>query len=90
VEEKWLLLEVIKLMHHPYVLERLEHDRRNDLLREADSYRLLRQAARGRTVQANLLRRIVSAINGLLIRPEGQLAKKDSRFMDKAITGEYR
>ncbi|UCG22984.1 MAG: hypothetical protein JSW55_12495 [Chloroflexota bacterium] len=78
------------MMHHPYVLEKLEHERRNDLLREADAYRQLRQAARGRSMRANLLKRIASVIEGLLIGPDGQLTKQDSRLTDKALTGGYR
>ena len=52
------------MLHHPYVLEKLVHERRNDLLREADAYRIARQAMEERRVQASLLKDMMAGIGG--------------------------
>ena len=78
------------MMHHPYVVENLVNGRHSDLLREADAHRQFRHAARGRSVRANPLKRIASAIERLLRGPDGHLAKQDSHLTDKALTSGYR
>ena len=78
------------MIHHPYILEKLTHERQNDLLREADAHRLVRQVERGRPVQASLLKRISGALDGLLNDPDRHVAEQGSFFTDKAITDVYR
>jgi len=73
------------MMHHPYVLGKLAHERRDDLLREADVHRLVRQVERERTVQTSLLKRITGALERLLNDPDRREAEQGSFSPDKAV-----
>jgi len=74
------------MMHHPYVFEKLAHERRNDFLREANAHRLVRQMKRRRPVQTSLLERIAGALDGLFNDPDGRVTEQGSFFTKKVIT----
>jgi hypothetical protein len=73
------------MMHHPYVLEKLAHERRDDLLREADVHRLVRQVQREHPVQASLLKHVLGALDRLLNDPDRREAEQGSFSPDKAV-----
>lgn len=73
------------MYHHPIVLMKLAHERQNDLLREAETCRLVRQIERGHPAEATLLKRIAGALDRLLNDPKRRAVDRDPFAADRAV-----
>ena len=78
------------MLHHPYLYEELATEHRNNLLEEADSYRVARTVKKEQRVKTSLLKPMVSCLRTLLIGPARRLADQSSPYTDKPTISGYR